>query len=128
MIYGRLTSGKISFEIFSRPVVPGGAGDLNDQLTLSQPGGADYAHHITMAPPHFPSALFSGWLTKAYVIRSRKKYLMGLLSHTVYFGDKHGQIKGQKFNNSFIYLGSVEVDWLQFNLSFKAIKANRRPK
>ena len=53
---------------------------------------------------------------------------MGLLSHTVYFGDKHGQIKGQKFYNSFIYLGSVEVDWLQFNLSFKAIKANRRPK
>ena len=53
---------------------------------------------------------------------------MGLLRHTVYFGDKHGQIKGQKFYNSFIYLGSVEVDWLQFNLSFKAIKANRRPK
>ena len=44
-----------------------------------------------------PSDLFSEWLTKAYVIISRKKYLMVLLSHTVYFGDKHGQINGQQF-------------------------------
>ena len=42
----------------SRSVVPGGAGGpwhpqiLADQSTLSQPGGgADYAHHITTAPP-----------------------------------------------------------------------------
>ena len=25
---------------------------LTDQLTLSQPGGADYADHITNTPPH----------------------------------------------------------------------------
>ena len=116
MIYGRLTSGKISLEVFSRPIIPGGAGGagqiLKDQLltpisyTLYQPGGAENAHHITIGTPGFsdlPSALFSEWLTKAYVIRSRKKYLMGLLSHIVYFGNKHGQIKGQTFYNSFIF-------------------------
>ena len=43
----------------SRPVVPGGAGDamppriLADQLTLSQPRGADYAQQILLAPPDF---------------------------------------------------------------------------
>ena len=26
---------------------------LTDQLTLSQPGGAHYAHHITACPPGF---------------------------------------------------------------------------
>ena len=26
---------------------------LAEQLTLSQPGGADYAHHSTMSPPGF---------------------------------------------------------------------------
>ena len=26
---------------------------LADQLTLFQPGGADYAHHITTSPPDF---------------------------------------------------------------------------
>ena len=26
---------------------------LADQLTLSQPGGADYAHQIMLAPPEF---------------------------------------------------------------------------
>ena len=26
---------------------------LTDQLTLSQPGGADYAHHSTISPPVF---------------------------------------------------------------------------
>jgi hypothetical protein len=26
---------------------------LADQLTLSQPGGADYAHHSTTCPPGF---------------------------------------------------------------------------
>ena len=83
---------------------PGGADYssqiLKDQLTLSQPGEADYAHHITTDTPglsDLPSALFSEWLTKAYVIISRKKYLKGLLSRTVFFGDQHGQIKGQQF-------------------------------
>ena len=27
--------------------------DLADQLTLSQPSGADYAHQIILAPPDF---------------------------------------------------------------------------
>ena len=49
-----------------RPVVPGSAGVpwhpqiLADQLILSQPGGADYAHHITTGTPGFsdlPTAL-----------------------------------------------------------------------
>ena len=38
----------------SRPVVPWGAGGaMADQFTLSQPGEADYAHHITTGPPGF---------------------------------------------------------------------------
>ena len=45
-------------------VVPGGAGGsphiLADQLTLSQPGGTDYAQQITTGTPKFsdlPTAL-----------------------------------------------------------------------
>ena len=38
--------------ILCRPVVPVGA-ILSDLLTLSQPGGADYAHHITTSTPGF---------------------------------------------------------------------------
>ena len=34
---------------------------LTDQLTLSQPGGADYAHHSTTSPPGF-SDLATGLL------------------------------------------------------------------
>ena len=55
-----------------RVVVPGGAGGamappdfLSDQLTLSQPGGADYPHHITTGTPGFldlPTALHSTYL------------------------------------------------------------------
>ena len=56
----------------SRAVATGGPGGhltppphplhfLEDQLTLSQPRGADYAHHITMCPPprfsYLPTAL-----------------------------------------------------------------------
>ena len=49
----------------SRPVVPGGAGGAiasQDQLTLSQPEGADYAHQITRTTgtpgfSDFPTAL-----------------------------------------------------------------------
>ena len=43
----------------SRPVVPGGAGPqiLADQLTLSQPREADYAHQIILAPPDFQTFL-----------------------------------------------------------------------
>ena len=45
-----------------RPVVPGGAMAqiLADQLTLFQPGGAHYAHHINTCTPGFsdcPTAL-----------------------------------------------------------------------
>ena len=42
-----------------RPVGPGVPGVqwhpqmLSDQFTLSQPEGADYAHHITTGPPYF---------------------------------------------------------------------------
>ena len=35
---------------------------LTDQLTLSQPGGADYAHHSTTRPPKF-SDLATGLVT-----------------------------------------------------------------
>ena len=31
----------------------GGGQFLAKQLTLSQPGGTDYAHHSTMSPPDF---------------------------------------------------------------------------
>ena len=30
---------------------------LADQLTLYQPGGADYAHHMILAPPDFQTFL-----------------------------------------------------------------------
>ena len=54
----------------SRGVFPGGARGamawhtqiLADQLTLSQPGGADYDHHISTGTPGFsdpPTALLS---------------------------------------------------------------------
>ena len=51
---------------YVRPVVSGGAGGhvhlqfFADQLTLSQPGVADYAHHINTGIPGFsdlPTAL-----------------------------------------------------------------------
>ena len=35
------------------PGVPWHTQILADQLTLSQPGGADYAHQIILAPPDF---------------------------------------------------------------------------
>ena len=35
------------------PPVGGQGGNLGVQLTLFQPGGADYAHHITACPPGF---------------------------------------------------------------------------
>ena len=38
---------------YDRGVVPGGAQILADQLTLSQPRGADYAQQIILAPPDF---------------------------------------------------------------------------
>ena len=57
-------NGKARITLFCRPVVPGGAGGdpqiLADQLTLSQPGGGDYAHYITTGTPGFsdlPTAL-----------------------------------------------------------------------
>ena len=43
-----------------RHVVPEGAQILVDQLTLSQPGGTNYAHHIIIGTPEFsdlPTAL-----------------------------------------------------------------------
>ena len=51
--------------ILSRSVVYGGPGGampwqpqiLADQLTLSQPRGADYAHQIILAPPDFRTFL-----------------------------------------------------------------------
>ena len=39
--------------VLVRPVVPGVPQILADQLTLSQPVGADYAHHITTGTPGF---------------------------------------------------------------------------
>ena len=45
--------------LWHRPVVPEGAGDAwhphiwVDQLTLFQPEGAEYAHHITVSTPGF---------------------------------------------------------------------------
>ena len=44
------------------PGVPWHPQILADQLTLSQPGGTDYAHHSTTSPPGFsdlPTALSS---------------------------------------------------------------------
>ena len=46
-----------------KPVVPGGPGRamaphiLADQLFLSQPWGADYAHQMILAPPDFQTFL-----------------------------------------------------------------------
>ena len=34
---------------------------LTDQLTLSQPGGADYAHHSTTSPPPDFQTLRQAW-------------------------------------------------------------------
>ena len=48
------------------PGVPWHPQILADQLTLSQPGGADYSHHITTGTPGFsdlPTALPCGLST-----------------------------------------------------------------
>ena len=45
---------------------------LSEQLTLSQPGGADYAHHINTGTPGFsdlPTALTFIYLDHAYVVK-----------------------------------------------------------
>ena len=48
-----------NYSIVGRAVTRWGLGGLQppqfltDQLTLSQPGGADYAHHSTTSPPGF---------------------------------------------------------------------------
>ena len=44
---------KTLYQITGRPVASGGAKPqfLAEQLTLYQPGGADYAHHSTTSPP-----------------------------------------------------------------------------
>ena len=50
-------------KVCSRPVVPGCAQILADQLTLFQPGGTDYAHLIATGTPGFsdlPMALSQG--------------------------------------------------------------------
>ena len=50
---------KLSKLFEGKPVVPGGAGGamapsiLADQLTLSQPRGANFAHQITLVPRVF---------------------------------------------------------------------------
>ena len=41
------------FSILIRAVFIGGAGNLEVLLTLFQPEGADYAHHITASTPRF---------------------------------------------------------------------------
>ena len=59
---------KQRLHIHVRAVARGGLGGLQppqfltDQLTLSQPGGTDYAHHSNTSPPRF-SDLATGLLT-----------------------------------------------------------------
>ena len=49
---------KVHDMIACRPVVPGGAGGaMADQLTLSQPGGAEYATTLLLASPDFQTFL-----------------------------------------------------------------------
>jgi hypothetical protein len=58
-----------------RPVVPGGATASPDQLTLSQQGGADYAHHITTDTPGFsdlPTALHLHYAMYVHNVALRK--------------------------------------------------------
>ena len=61
---------------YSKGVVPGGAGGaqiLADQLTLSQPGGTDYAYLITTGTPgfsDFPTALYR-YAENSFSIKSK---------------------------------------------------------
>ena len=50
-IRSAIAENTISVNQASRPQI------LADQLTLSQPRGADYAHHIILAPPDFQTFL-----------------------------------------------------------------------
>jgi hypothetical protein len=72
-------SGAKAHHLFvSRPVGAGAAGGvpwhpqiLSDQLTLSQPGGADYAHHFTTGTPGFsdlPTALVREQRHRSYTL------------------------------------------------------------
>jgi hypothetical protein len=45
---------------------------LVDQLTLSQPRGADYAHHIILAPPNFQT------LRRPWQLRTKSGFLVDL--------------------------------------------------
>ena len=57
-----------------RPVISGGAGGaMANQLTLSPPGGAYYAHHITTGTPGFLK--LSTALETNQVIRKMRKSL-----------------------------------------------------
>ena len=55
----------------NRAVVSGGAGNLGVLLTLFQPEGADYVHHITASNPRFENlttSLFSHCLGLNYYV------------------------------------------------------------
>ena len=78
-----------------RPVVPEGAGGaidpqiLADQLTLSQPGGADYAHHITTGTPGFsdlPTALAHAISSQAVWVFLRYVFIFELFSTPLQYG------------------------------------------
>ena len=81
----------------TRPVASGGAGGacaphfLADQLTLSQPGGAHYAHHITTCHP--------GFLDLATALVTLEKIFLKFLLVVDYFSLLHKFVQNHKFSN-----------------------------
>ena len=58
-----------------------------DQLTLSQPGGTDYAHHITTGTPGFsdlPTALYTN-IKMPYLIMPQKLQVTSFLKENSRF-------------------------------------------
>ena len=93
ILVGHLRLQSVSYwvETPCRPVVPGGAGGtmappdfFADQLTLSQPGGADYAHHITywhpriFRPSYGPACSTYIYIKLCWLVKinhAKKKYI-----------------------------------------------------
>ena len=105
--FGLSTSFSVIIVALNRGVVPGGAGPqiLADQLTLSQPEGADYAHQIILAHPDFQTFLLES--VQDFLIKLGIKPLMHLLEIST-FSLNNVMVRLTKIMNK------VDKNWAHF--------------